>query len=61
MRSGGSRWRRWHGFEDKENVLWELSPLKLRKDFIRYDMFEEGDDLDKVTDKIMDRSFVLPI
>jgi thymidylate kinase len=49
----------WHGFEDRENVLWELSPLKLRNDFIRYDMLKEGDNLEKVTDKIMDRSFTL--
>ncbi len=46
-------------FEDRQNVLWELSPLKLRNDFIRYDMLKEGDNLEKVTDKIMDRSFTL--
>ncbi len=37
----------------------KLSPLKLRNDFIRYDMLQEGDNLEKVTDKIMDRSFAL--
>ena len=46
----------WHGLEDRKNILYGLSPLKLRDDFIRYDMFKEGHDLDSVKEKIIERS-----
>lgn len=43
----------WFGKPDRNNFLSTLSPLRDRKDFMRYDMFKDGYKLDEFTNKIM--------
>ena len=43
----------------KNNLMDQLAPLKRRPDFIRYDMFKEGHDLDAVTERIIDKCFAM--
>ena len=39
--------------ENNNNFLKTLSPLKERKDFIRYDLFKDGHKMDAFIDKII--------
>ena len=49
----------WEDKHPKENsFLSLLCPLKNRKDFVRYDMFKEGHDLERVVQKIEETAFV---
>ena len=49
----------WEDNHPKENsFLSLLCPLKNRKDFVRYDMFKEGHDLERVVQKIEETAFV---
>ena len=41
----------------QNNLMDTLAPLKKRPDFIRYDMFKEGHDLNAVTERIIDKCF----
>ena len=51
----------WFGKPKRSNFLSDLSPLKERDNFIRYDMFKDGHKLDEFSDKIIERSMVLQI
>jgi hypothetical protein len=49
----------WEDKHPKENsFLSLLCPLKNRKDFVRYDMFKEGHDLNRVVEKIEETAFI---
>ena len=51
----------WFGKPKRSNFLSDLSPLKERNDFIRYDMFKDGHKLDEFSNKIIERSMILQI
>tara|TARA_R110000751_G_scaffold27306_1_gene72123 strand:- start:147 stop:719 length:573 start_codon:yes stop_codon:yes gene_type:complete len=51
----------WYHKPTRSNFLSELSPLKERFNFIKYDMFKDGGDLDKFSDQIIERSMVLQL
>ena len=43
----------WFGKPKRQVFLRNLSPLRERKDFIRYDMFKDGHKLDEFTEKVI--------
>ena len=51
----------WFSKPKRANFLSEISPLRERDNFIRYDMFKDGHKLDEFSNKIIERSMVLQI
>ena len=54
-------YQHWFGKPKRTNFLSDLSPLRERENFIRYDMFKDGHKLDEFTDKIIERSMMLQV
>ena len=48
-------YQHWFGKPKRPNFLSDLSHLKERNDFIRYDMFKDGHKLDEFSDKIIEK------
>ena len=54
-------YQHWFGKPKRSNFLSDLSPLRERNNFIRYDMFKDGHKLNEFSDKIIERSMVLQV
>jgi thymidylate kinase len=54
-------YQHWFSKPKRSNFLSDLSPLRERINFIRYDLFKDGHKLDEFTNKIMERLMVLQI